>query len=209
LVGSLFKGTLTRDFRPLFFSSNRGPRPLIHGLKPFWTWLRICGVNRQIYLHSGVIDTAVQPTLSKTFTNDPKHYCFLCGNMIRLHTAQRCHWLHCDMHSGVIDTAVTCKAVSMTPLCKYDTAVTLDLIFEWLWLPLKGISIEKKYIDKLTYTISITFTQSIWELTKDRFLSQWCHWHRCDENRRLHSRFSPRIRSHDKPEVENLVSGSL
>jgi hypothetical protein len=22
--------------------------------------------------------------------------------------------------------------VSLTPLCKYDTAVTLDLIFEWL-----------------------------------------------------------------------------
>jgi hypothetical protein len=48
----------------------------------------------------------------------------------------------CDMHSGVI-----------------DTAVTLDLIFEWLWLPLKGISIEKTYIGKLAYTISITFTQ--------------------------------------------------
>jgi hypothetical protein len=48
------------------------------------------------------------------------------------------------MHSGVI-----------------DTAVTLDLIFEWLWLPLKGISIEKTYIGKLTYTISITFTQKI------------------------------------------------
>jgi hypothetical protein len=28
-----------------------------------------------------------------------------------------------------------------------DTAVTLDLIFEWLWLPLKGIpvSIKKTY----------------------------------------------------------------
>jgi hypothetical protein len=46
------------------------------------------------------------------------------------------------MHSGVI-----------------DTAVTLDLIFKWLWLPLKGTSIEKPYIGKLTYTISITSTQ--------------------------------------------------
>jgi hypothetical protein len=52
-----------------------------------------------------------------------------------------------------------------------DTSVTLDLIFEWLWLPLQGISIEKTYIGNLTYTISITFTQKIWGLTKDLF----CH----------------------------------
>jgi hypothetical protein len=60
------------------------------------------------------------------------------------------------MHSGVIDTSVKCTAVSMTPLCKYDTAVTLDLIFEWVRLHLKGIYIEKTAIDILTYTISIT-----------------------------------------------------
>jgi hypothetical protein len=48
----------------------------------------------------------------------------------------------------------------MPMLCKYDTAVTLDLIFERLWLPLKGISIEKTYIGKLSCTtgIPITFT---------------------------------------------------
>jgi hypothetical protein len=53
---------------------------------------------------------------------------------------------------------------------QYDTAVTLDLIFEWFWLPLKGISIEIN-IHKQIYTISITFTQKIWGFTKDRF----CH----------------------------------
>jgi hypothetical protein len=41
------------------------------------------------------------------------------------------------------DNAVTSTAVSMTPLCKYDIAVTMDLIFERLWLPLKGMSKEK------------------------------------------------------------------
>jgi hypothetical protein len=41
----------------------------------------------------------------------------------------------------------------MTPLCKYDNAVTFDIIFARLWLPLKGISIEKTYIGKLSYTI--------------------------------------------------------
>jgi hypothetical protein len=30
-----------------------------------------------------------------------------------------------------------------------DTAVTLDLMFDWLWLPLIGISIEKTYVGKL------------------------------------------------------------
>jgi hypothetical protein len=41
-----------------------------------------------------------------------------------------------DMHSGVI-----------------DTAVTLDLIFERLWLPLKGITFEKTYIGKLSCNV--------------------------------------------------------
>jgi hypothetical protein len=35
---------------------------------------------------------------------------------------------------------------------------------------LKGISIEKTYIGKFTYTVSITFIQKFWGLTKDRFL---------------------------------------
>jgi hypothetical protein len=47
-----------------------------------------------------------------------------------------------------------------------DTAVTLDLIFERMWLPLKGISIEKTHIGKLT---------------RDRVLSHRCHGHRCDD----------------------------
>jgi hypothetical protein len=120
------------------------------------------------------------------------------------------------MYSSINDTAV-----------QIWHSVTLDLIFERLWLPLKGISIEKTYINKLSFTIPITFTHKIWGLSRDRFLSQRCHWHRCEANRRFHSRFSSRIRSHiqkgfnpcirglggvdlwKKPEVENLVSGSL
>jgi hypothetical protein len=94
--------------------------------------------------------------------------------------AQRCHWHRYDMHSGVI-----------------DTAVTLDLIFEWLLLPLKGISNEKTYQGKFTYTISITFTQKIWGLTKHRF----------DENRRFHSRFCPRIRSYIQKDFNPCIRG--
>jgi hypothetical protein len=37
---------------------------------------------------------------------------------------------------------------------------------------LKGISIEKTYIGKLSRTIRITFSQKIWRLNRDRFLSQ-------------------------------------
>jgi hypothetical protein len=61
------------------------------------------------------------------------------------------------MHSGINDNAVTYTVVSMTPLCKYDTAVTLDLIFQRLWLPSKAISFKKTYmyIGKL----SLTYTQ--------------------------------------------------
>jgi hypothetical protein len=53
------------------------------------------------------------------------------------------------MHNGVEDTAMTCTAVSMTLLCKYDIAVTLYLIFERLWLLLNGITIVKTNIGKL------------------------------------------------------------
>jgi hypothetical protein len=41
------KGTLTRDVQPLFFFHKSTPsRPQIHGLKPFWIWLRIREGNR-------------------------------------------------------------------------------------------------------------------------------------------------------------------
>jgi hypothetical protein len=57
-------GTLTRDFRPrIFFLSNNFPyRPLIHGLKPFWTWLRIRKkIDYEIadLVHNGANDTAM------------------------------------------------------------------------------------------------------------------------------------------------------
>jgi hypothetical protein len=41
------KGTLTRDFRPLFFHQTTSPGPLIQRLNPFRIWLRICEDNRQ------------------------------------------------------------------------------------------------------------------------------------------------------------------
>jgi hypothetical protein len=134
-----------------------------------------------------MIDTAVLPNFFlNIFTNNLKH-CFY-----------KEIWLGCTRHSGVIDTDV---------YCKYDTAVTLNLIFEWLWLPLKGISIQKIFIGKLSCTTPITFTQKIWGLTRDRILSQRCHWHYCDENRRFHSLFSPRIRSHIQKGFNPCIRG--
>jgi hypothetical protein len=59
--------------------------------------------------------------------------------------------------------------------------VTFNIIFARLWLPLKGISVEKTYIGQLSYTIPITFTHKKWGLTRDRFLQ---------------SRFSRRILIH-------------
>jgi hypothetical protein len=131
-------------------------------------------------------------------------------------------------HSIVNYTAVTCTAVSTTPLWHvYDTAVPLDLIFEMLWLIFKGISIKKG-----TYAICpplyllLYFHPKIWGLAKDCFRTLWCHCHRCSKNRRFRSQISLLVRSHiqkgfnqcikglggvvwwKKPEVENLVSES-
>jgi hypothetical protein len=77
--------------------------------------------------------------------------------------AQRCQWHRCDFWPHVREALPT----------------------------LRGKCIEKTYIVKLPYTISITFTQQIWG-----FLSQRCHWHRWDQNQRFRSRFSSRNWSH-------------
>jgi hypothetical protein len=45
---------------------------------------------------------------------------------------------------GVIDTACTVHAVSLTPHAKYDTACTIDERFEQQ--PLKGIPIKNIYV---------------------------------------------------------------
>jgi hypothetical protein len=117
-------------------------------------------------------------------------------------------WFGCTRHSGVIYTAVTFTAESLTALwhaqrshwhrCYMHSGINAPL---WLWTSYSsgsGFLYRKKHIciGKLTYTIYKTFTPKIRGLTKDPFLSQRCHWHRCVENRRFHSRFSPRIRSH-------------
>jgi hypothetical protein len=89
------KGTLTRDFRPLCFSSNNflWVPDTQHRLKPFRVWLRIRKENRQSWLHSGVIDTAVQPTF----------FFSRISSRIIWHTffyKEIC--LDCKWHSGVI-----------------------------------------------------------------------------------------------------------
>jgi hypothetical protein len=101
----------------------------------------------------------VQPPLSKFFMNDPKHYWFLCNTMIRLHTAQWCHWHRCDMHGGFIDTPV-----QIWHRCDFGPHIRVALA------TFKE-NIYRKNIRKFTYTISIVLTQKIWGLTKDIF----CH----------------------------------
>jgi hypothetical protein len=144
--------------------------------------------------------------------------------------AQRSHWHRCDVHSGVIDTAVTCTAESLTPLWRVQRSHWLRCVnMTPLWLLTSSLPgsgyfyreylSKKTYIGQLSYTISITFIHKKWGLNS--------HWLRCDKNRRLQSRFSRRILIHiekgfnlcprglggvvwwKKPEVENLVSGSL
>jgi hypothetical protein len=186
-VNVSFKGPWHEIFYLCYFHQTIPPRPLIQGKSLLVSWSKftkfvaqrcqwyhcVCMSPRCQWhcwaYHSSVTDTAVHPTLSNIFANDPKHYRYCSYGEI---------WLGCTLHSGINDTTVTCRAVSMTLLwlaqryqCKYDTAVTLDLLFEWLWLPLKEISIEKTYLGKLPFTLSITFTQKIWGLTKDHFLS--------------------------------------
>jgi hypothetical protein len=100
-------------FSTSIFSQTTSPGPLIHGLKPFWIQLRIREDIRQSCLHSGVKYTTVHVTavsLIPLFNQ----LCLISSRMIRntrltrLHTAAQCHSYRCNIHSGVIDTAVTC-----------------------------------------------------------------------------------------------------
>jgi hypothetical protein len=52
---------------------------------------------------------------------------------------------------GVIDTACTVHAMSLTPHAKYDTACTIDERFERPWQPLKGIFIKNIFVPELSY----------------------------------------------------------
>jgi hypothetical protein len=95
---------------------------MIHGLKPFWICIRNC---REI----NVNDTAVPCAAESDFLTVYKTVCRIIRKDIRknvgctavsmkpLWNAQRYQWHRCDMHSGVIDTAVTGTAVPLTPLC--------------------------------------------------------------------------------------------
>jgi hypothetical protein len=129
-------------------------------------------------------------------------------------------WLSCTGLSGVIDTvvtcnniAVTCTAVSLTPLWhaqRYqwhrcasdsgfiDTAVTCTAVS---MTPLckydTAVSLDLifqrlwLYTGKMSFTIYIAFTQKIWGLT----------------NRRFRSRFSSRFRIHIQKGVNPCIRG--
>jgi hypothetical protein len=95
---------------------------------------------------------------------------------------------------------VTCTAESLTPLwhaqrshwhrCDFwhhrrETVATFKGNIYWK-------NIHSQIVLHHTYN----FHTQKWGLTRDRVLSQRSHWHHCDKNRRLHSRFSQRILIH-------------
>jgi hypothetical protein len=122
MLKKLLKGTLTRDFWPLFFfHQTTSPGSLIHRLKPFripycfefekiidkvgCTAVSLTAVSLTPMwhaqgshwhcwdMHSGVIDTAVQPTFFRISSRIIGHIVF-CKEI----------WLRCTRHSGVIET---------------------------------------------------------------------------------------------------------
>jgi hypothetical protein len=101
---------------------------------------------------------------------------------------QRCHWHRCDMHSGVsgvIDTAVTWTAESLTPLwyaqqCHWHRCANMTPLFSQMiqnttvfnagiWF---GCTWHSGVIDTTVICTAKSLT-SPW-------LEQRCHWHHCD-----------------------------
>jgi hypothetical protein len=137
---------VSRDFLPLVFSSNNPTWALINGLNIFAYGFEF----------AKVFDKVGAPAVSMTPLVLPQRI-QLCKLGSKSHRTSG-GWCHL---SDVIGTAGAASAVSVTPLVRYDTAGAGDLEFERLWLPLKGISIEKTYIGKLYYPIAIAITQKI------------------------------------------------
>jgi hypothetical protein len=148
-------------------------------------------------------DTAVQPTFFKISSRIIRHTVF-----------NKEIWHRSDMHSGVNDTAV-----QIWHRCDFGPHIRKAVA------TFKGNIYQKTYIDKMYCTLSITFTQKLWGLTRDMFfvsaVSLTPLW------QKLAILFSLRNRIHiqkglnrcirciggvdlwKKSEVENLVSGPL
>jgi hypothetical protein len=127
---------------------------------------------------------------------------------------------------GVNDTADQWLAVSLTPLTKYDTDDQGASKFDVLLQLLMGISLQK-IIGKLYYTIPTTFIQKIWGLTRITFVvsrvidtadhqkvdfifEYLCKYEAICKKALTHgSGAQIELFDEKKPEVENLVTGTL
>jgi hypothetical protein len=97
-------------FDPRLFSSNNPPRALIHGLKPFRTWLRICRVIRdnslQIRIPRCQWDLVCKFDFNESAGIQNENFCYrFC--MLK--------WDHGSAFSGVTETTGSDSAVSMRP----------------------------------------------------------------------------------------------
>jgi hypothetical protein len=89
--------------------------------------------------------------------------------------------------------------VSLTPLCNCDSAEPWDLIFDRIWLRLKGMSIEKKHTQANCPTpLSHKIYGGIYRIG---------FGHRCAQNRRFQSRKYSRIRSHIQKGFNMCIRG--
>jgi hypothetical protein len=171
-----------------------------------------------VHMLSGVNDTAVhikavaiapvcnQLCLKFLWMILNTKYCFLCGKMIRLHTAQRCNWHSvictavsltlCYMHSGVIDTllyaqrchwhSVICTEVSLT-LCYMHSGVIDTLLYaqrcHWHSVICTAVSLTLCYMHSSVIDTLLYAQQCHWhsvictEVSLTRLYAQRCHWH--------------------------------
>jgi hypothetical protein len=77
----------------------------------------------------------------------------------------------CDMHSCVIDTAVTGTAVLSNQLCMniFANNSTHCFFYKEIWL---GCTWHSGVIDIAVTCTAVSMTP-LWH-------AQWCHWHHCD-----------------------------
>jgi hypothetical protein len=118
----------------------------------------------------------------------------------------RCHWYRMQGACGIIDTACTVHAMSLTAHAKYNTACTIDERFERSWQPLKGISIKIIYVPELP-TPPLKKYINLKGLSNKKFSCMRCHWHRMHDFCVRKSIISRRIRSRIQKSFSSWIRG--
>jgi hypothetical protein len=126
-IEHLFKGTLTRDFRPLVFFIKQ---------LPLGPWDTGWSLFQYVLVFAEKIDFVIAD-FCRSGVNDSAVTC-TAESLTPL-------WQNRRLQRRFSETCMTCTGESLTPLCKYDTALWLGWSRKWIFLLTRKSTFFRKY----------------------------------------------------------------